>query len=570
MPIDDFLRCVLRYEKERWQELLDSWSLPDDATYRSLRKEFVKAIKSKNEKIAYKPFYEWATYVISRAKKDKETSPLIDLVLHLTFDNPLDGEFGERKPDITGSSEKIQLVTLLNWAHSLISFEFKRDYERKKQGKRKGDGEVLEDSDRKPKKVSETKQRNSQAKKTSTTMLKGESQSRSQSIPIQPGYNRVHTPTPKVSTGASGSNDGSMNKKGRGKVGVEKQNQAPVEMIGDKSSLVARGSTNHEVQLANYAMQMLSSREFRTWTICALIDGPRLALWYYDRSHTFSSEWIDLDSEDDVFAKVILALSLCSGARENLGFHNLYGISLSESSQELPSSSIRYINARRFTPFVEDYPEDKFDVPKENQIPKEILEQGTHIQFNIDKPIHRQHTLLGRATRIEEVKVGKAEGGQFVSVSENTRLVLKVSYQVKTRPSESDIIKHARNIDPVHTPALLGYCEIDDLDLPGRQLERVPGISRPDRDSYEERRVVLLLMRYYEDVYDLKGEQFVCVFRQGVRGMNCPSVTRVALTASLQHTTLWPTTRVYESCIEILACTISSATKQKTANGLLY
>lgn len=306
---------------------------------------------------------------------------------------------------------------------------------------------------------------------------------------------------------------------------VGSSKQIPFQEIDDET-LTANRATDPEVQLANYAMQMLCSKELRTWTTCLLIDGLSLQIWYYDRSHSFCTEPINLENEGESFAKIILALALCSKDKEKLGFSDLFQAS---STVPSPPSSIRYVDASLFTPFVEDYSEERFrNVPDENKIPKEFLEQGSHLRFDIKVPVHRQFTLFGRATRVEEAEVVKAEGGQDVSISKEERLVLKLSYQVSTRDREFDLIKLARQIDPVHAPALLGHHVID-LNLPGKHLEKLTEILRPKPDLYEERRVVLLLMRYYEDVRDLQGEEFVGVFRQGVRGMTRTSMQSVVL-----------------------------------------
>lgn len=530
MPLDAFLAIVLEYDKDKWQPLVDSWKLSKNEAFKGLQQNFVNAIKGKNEINPYRPFKDWADYVLNRAEEDKDAAPLIDLVFHLTHPETLAGEFGKKRPDITGSNKGIKRH-LLTWAQSLFSVEFKLE-RTPKDGE---DEEVQQGSSKKVREVSKAKLGNSQTRNNSARSRSGLGSS-GQSFLTQFGINAA---TSSTSEGKSASGSSSMQKRKPGKfslsIDVSKSPHSSLHADRPENYLLQKiedddltpnGATDPEVQLANYAMQMLSSKEFRTWTIGLLMDELGLQLWYYDRSHSFCTEQINLKDDGKSFAKIILAIALCSKDKEKLGFSNLYQTSLSGFS---PPSSLRYIKAGLFTPVVDVYSEERLqNVPDENKIPKGFLEQGSHIRFDIDNAIHRQLSLFGRASRIEHVEVGKAEGGQFVLVPNpnNDSLVLKLSYQVRTRDREYDIIKLAREIDPVHSPTLLGYCEIDNLDLPGRQLENVPGISKPSPDGYEEKGIILLLMRYYENVYDLEGEAFVNVFRQGVCSMNHSSSGR--------------------------------------------
>jgi len=209
-----------------------------------------------------------------------------------------------------------------------------------------------------------------------------------------------------------------------------------------------------------------------------------------------------------------LALALCTSDRRRLGF----GDQLYEKSSEGTSSEhhYRYIKADHFIPNKEEEAG-----PEGNEIPEVQLGKGIKVRVDPRNMVHRQFTLFGRATRIEEVEVGEVENGRFVSGSRNYKLVLKVSYQVASRVQEYDIIKLARKIIPEHTPAILGHWVLKDseMDLPGVKLDKIADQkSTKTDDGYEKRNLVLILMRKYDDVWDLKGEEFMEVFRQGVKG----------------------------------------------------
>lgn len=529
VSLDAFLARVLKYDKDKWQPLLDSWNLSESVSFKDLQNKFTKAIKGKNEILSYRPLKDWADDVLTRAKQDKDAAPLIDLAFHLTHNRHLSGRFGKRRPDITLSRGGIAKKAL-TWADALLAFEFK--LEKRDDEEEDGKDYIQEEPSKTDKVISKTKPRNPQRKSNSTSLKMG-SGSRSQGLSsTQPGFNVASSSTAKCNS-ASKNSSTKKRKTEKSPPPLDVSNSPhtfhngssnPVSFQGPgEQNLIAYAATDPEVQLANYATQMLCSKELRDWTICVLIDGLNLKLWYYDRSHSFCSEPINLESEGESFAKFILALALCSKDRQNLGFSNLF-----QSSSEPSPLSMRYVDARTFTRNIEDYSEERFrNLPDENKIPEEFLKNGTHLRTK--SLLHKQFTLFGRATQVEEVEVVRVEDEQEVSVSKKERLVLKLSYQVSTRDREFDLIKCARQIDPVHAPALLGYRVID-LDLPGKHLEKLTEVSKPKPDLYEERRLVLLLMRYYDDVRDLMGEDFVYVFRQGVRGMIHISVHNIVLT----------------------------------------
>lgn len=124
VSLDAFLARVLKYDKDKWQPLLDSWNLSESVSFKDLQNKFTKAIKGKNEILSYRPLKDWADDVLTRAKQDKDAAPLIDLAFHLTHNRHLSGRFGKRRPDITLSRGGIAKKAL-TWADALLAFEFK-------------------------------------------------------------------------------------------------------------------------------------------------------------------------------------------------------------------------------------------------------------------------------------------------------------------------------------------------------------------------------------------------------------------------------------------------------------
>lgn len=313
----------------------------------------------------------------------------------------------------------------------------------------------------------------------------------SKSVPIAPGYNRpspIESPIPSTS-GPS----------------IPPDNNEP-------SILNALRSTDPEVQLANYATQMLSANEFRHWTVSILISDDKLTLWYYDRSSAYCTAPVFFKDDHELFIKIISALALCSKDRKKLGYSELYKRSLGAGDADQSSGDYRYLDASNFTLVHEK------DGPIGNEIPDVGLDGSLKIlRFSITDMIHKQFTLFGRATRVEDVQVGMERNGEFISTPSNDEFVLKVSYQVSSRILEPHVIEKVRAVDPEHAPAVLGYLVVE-TGFPGDRLEQVKDerIKKPTKDAHEKRRLVFILIRKYANVWELNAEQFMDVFRQGV------------------------------------------------------
>jgi hypothetical protein len=209
---------------------------------------------------------------------------------------------------------------------------------------------------------------------------------------------------------------------------------------GSMLNLLADKSSDSEIQLANYATQMLCCREFRQWAVSVLIEEEKMTVWYYDRSHAFCTSTIDMKEDPISFIKVILALALCSGDKTKLGFSELYKRPASGDGPDAKDMTW-YIDGSDFTPFEEPPNTRGCIAPPENSIPKFDLEKNPKIYFNLGNMIHKQYTLFGRATKVEDVKVGIEENGVLIPITGNEEFVLKLSYQVTTRVPEHEVIR---------------------------------------------------------------------------------------------------------------------------------
>ena len=312
----------------------------------------------------------------------------------------------------------------------------------------------------------------------------------------------------------------------------------PEKPVTDYPSAVE--SSDPEVQLSNYASQMLCSAEIRNWTVAYLIQGDFLTLWYYDRTRAISTVAIKFKEAEEgrkLFILFIIALTKCSMSLDKLGFSDKF-IKKSDDP-EWPGkldgpdkpAEYRYLHFKSCEKVHK--PSDDANIDKKSTIADDanasdllndvpainINKESTIARIEISNPVHRQYTLFGRATRVENVVLGTNNNGTFQESTAKGSydapfLVMKISYQVCTRELEYNIITRARSVDKLHTPAVLA-CLVWDENLPGDTLIK----NRREKTAenfHEKRRVVALIMRKYNHVWDLPTEfdRTITVFRQ--------------------------------------------------------
>jgi hypothetical protein len=517
VSLDDFLKNVLGFDNVKWNKDLSNWKLHETDTYRVCLKEYLEGMR-KGEIKGYSPFKKWSEYILTEVKsKSPEVASKVNLELHSLGSTVLGGDFGRRQPDIAASNEGFKSLEL-RWDDTLLVFELKKKADksgvkrkciadagskRAKYGSKTGSNKVPATSRR-------TGSNALKGKRLITSRNASNSNSKTRAAPAAPGFNREDSPSPSPSNSHTPTSLPQQNAPNASDIAGNVEPEASGSML----NLLADKSTDSEIQLANYATQMLCCREFRQWTVSILIEEEKMFLWYYDRSHAFCTSKININEDAISFIKVILALALCSGDKTKLGFSNLYKRPAGGDAKDM----IRYIDGSEFSVFEEPPNKRGLVAPPENSIPKFDLLENQKIFFDLNDLIHQQYTLFGRATKVEDAKVGIEDNGVLIPISGKDKFVLKVSYQVTTRVPEHKIIRHARQINPVHTPAVVAYRIIKD-DLPGHYLENAIDSQRPLDDAYEERQLVLMIMRKYENVWNLEADDLMDVFRQGVHCM---------------------------------------------------
>jgi len=530
IPLEDFLFKILGFgEKEK--EEVECLKISESTEFTNLRKAYFKAAEI-GEVGSYLPFVNWGEYIIGEGKK---VNGSINFRLHDLGKTRLNGDFGYKEPDVAATAESVSKESL-NWENCLLVFEFKRRPKRKAAQQLNGSGSkrsktshTTEPQDSEPVNKASGSKRQKQTKQLSTDRKK-----RSSQRSTNKGKSSKHQPTNAQETSGNRPRPAApgYNASTSGSIAVP-SDRSPVQSAsaaspsegGDFESSL---STHAEVQLSNYATQLLSSREFRQWTVSVLIKDEEMTLWYYDRSRAFKTKPFNFKANGKSFVNVMLALAFCSIDRKNLGF--------GDKIYEPAADGYRYMKPDEFEQNKES------SGPEGNEIPNVDL-QGKVLRLDLKGMVHRQFTLFGRATRVEDVEVGERdEDGNFVSHNGNYKLVLKVAYQVHSRCKEYEIINMARKVIPEHTPAMLGYRLItsENLKLPGDNLVpsgeelETPNRSESTDDGYEKRDLVLIIMRKYDEVWDLEGEEFMNVFRQGVQGKSARS-SNLALEHRCSH-----------------------------------
>lgn len=229
-----------------------------------------------------------------------------------------------------------------------------------------------------------------------------------------------------------------------------------------------------EVQLANYATEMLSILSNRTFAFGAIVKKTKMQLTYYSRSTYVISNDIDIVKDPVMFA-VFLCLFL-SQPLDKLGFNKDMGYRNPFNPENEKTRTLNF----------ELDPIDGGDNFK--------LNPG--MKLELEDCIHTEYCLMGRATTVFDVK--RPEGCQV-------DLVLKVQYHPKSRRREDHAILIAREVDPEHSPEIYGIAIMAEKS-PSENLKSA--CDTPPKNKLETREIRVLLMRKYRPIEELNDDEF--------------------------------------------------------------
>ncbi|KAK0204451.1 hypothetical protein DFS33DRAFT_1259375 [Desarmillaria ectypa] len=252
-------------------------------------------------------------------------------------------------------------------------------------------------------------------------------------------------------------------------------------------------------------MEVLSSAGFRTHSIGALIGGTLLQMHYYDRSSVIISQEIDMDNDPDSFIAVLIGLHRLT--LEKHGVHSIVEDPIlsdyAEYTQEHRNDTATLFEGRKLT------------VKKAD---------GNPVVLTLGKIIFRQPGIIGRDTCVVEATAEDCEEWKGMET------VVKISWQAKSRPSETDFMNDVKNaVDKLskdgtshhwvsdHLPNILLSQDFEMAeDSPQARLKKYfDSASYADGDSFEyEERVCRIMV--LERLYSITSLREPCQYAQGI------------------------------------------------------
>ncbi|KAF8339834.1 uncharacterized protein EI90DRAFT_2290371 [Cantharellus anzutake] len=196
-------------------------------------------------------------------------------------------------------------------------------------------------------------------------------------------------------------------------------------MRSEMAKFSTRDAPQQQEELAAHALEMFSASCVRRHVLGLYVDSPSVEFWYYDRSAGYGSAPLSFANAWEPLAILLLAIGIASA--EQLGFE----------------------------PIIK--PPGPPDSKPGSQSSMPITAKGARIQVDgneyvIEGTLGKLRSLIGRGTTVFTVKEMLANAGQAsVSDSASERLVLKLSWQLKDRRSEVDILRrlHEREVPGV-------------------------------------------------------------------------------------------------------------------------
>ena len=212
----------------------------------------------------------------------------------------------------------------------------------------------------------------------------------------------------------------------------------------------------------------------RSFAVGACIYGTHMKLMYCSHSGIVESDEIDFVLKPQLFVMFLLMFATSSlsdlGFNAKTGFRNPFNIDDAET---------RHINVN-----LETFASDN------NQAAQPDLKQAVAGQ-----KIVSQSGIVGRATTVCHL-----EGLDYP-----LGLVLKYSWQLTTRRREDEIIRVAREADPIHTPELFGTAVVET----DPQFELLRNMCLRKSRNYEARELRVMVLREYHPLSELGfGDEF--------------------------------------------------------------
>ncbi|KAF5372462.1 hypothetical protein D9758_005126 [Tetrapyrgos nigripes] len=305
---------------------------------------------------------------------------------------------------------------------------------------------------------------------------------------------------------------------------VDEQESNVNETVSPASTTISGEANDTQIQVASYALDMLSRGLLRTHTVAILVDTTCLQLAYYDRSQVVLSQPVNMYGQDD-HLDLFLAV--------------LYQISLMPRLLPMPIPDFTITPVSQVFPRIEPYVHDahqsktelisatttpipQFYQSSEKAFSGSMLHLDAETQLQLGDVIHRAHGVVGRASIV--LAVTRIRGNWDPKLGSDA--VVKISFPTTARDSEADLLRHAKATATgkhawamEHLPQVLWNNEYswDDLGTSQRKLadllQQLDDPQNPGGPVYEKRTLRIIVLRRLHPITDLtKPEDYAQVF----------------------------------------------------------
>jgi hypothetical protein len=272
-------------------------------------------------------------------------------------------------------------------------------------------------------------------------------------------------------------------------------------MIDGEQLAVEHPSGDPELQLAINAHAKFKASIHLDFFIQVLMVREKMYLFCYDRGGVVVSEPLNWQTDHQATVAAILSLAMFCQTK-------IYNPTMRNSPCSNPHLSF-------LEELTWDTPIDGHDLPDiENNVPVEEVPEGK-LFVDFGEEVYTEKSLFGRGTRVYEVKPFARNRNRFKLLWPGIKLVAKMSYQPSGKTHESEIIQHARAINPEHTPAVFAHKVIKGR-LPSilmRQCARNPSSELAFGEIYEVLDLEIIIMRKYTHACNLPPAAFMAAFR---------------------------------------------------------
>ncbi|KAF5372479.1 hypothetical protein D9758_005134 [Tetrapyrgos nigripes] len=302
------------------------------------------------------------------------------------------------------------------------------------------------------------------------------------------------------------------------------------ESVSSAPTTISGEAKDTQIQVASYALDMLSRGLLRTHTVAILVDTTCLQLAYYDRSQVVLSQPVNMYGQDDhldLFLAVLYQISV-QGSTPHTGI--------------LPTSIPNFVAtpASQVFPRIEPYVHDAYQsetgfilsatTPKTTRFYESgekafsgcMLHLDADTQLQLGDVIHRAYGVVGRASIV--LAATRIRGNWDLDLRNGA--VVKISFPTTAWDSEADLLRHAKATATgkhawamEHLPQVLWDKEYswDDLGTPQHKLadllQQLDDPQTPGVPVYEKRTLRIIVLRRLHPITELtKPEDYAQVF----------------------------------------------------------